>query len=152
MTEIPVEQLGDHLAAMHNRLESASLEGPLRDLLPILGQGFQANFAAAAGPGGSAWPPRKDSKPHPLLNETGALLGATQEGGLGNVTLVGPRELATGVNKTVRKGGIPGAAVHNFGYPDRNIPQREYLYASEDTLDRMAASFAAGAYSVIFVF
>jgi hypothetical protein len=66
------------------------------------------------------------------------------------VSDVGPRELATGVNKGVREGGIPGAAVHKFGYPARNIPQREYLYASAATLDDAADALADGALTAIF--
>ena len=149
---IELSQLADELDEISRRLESASLESVLRDdVLPVIADGFQNNFAAASGPF-SSWPPRKDSKPHPLLNETGALLSATQPGQKGNVTNIGPRDLETGVDKSVRDGGIPGAAVHNFGYPPRNIPQREYLYASSDTLDLACDKLADGAVSVIFVF
>lgn len=156
MSVIAVEQLASELDRLAASLESAPLEGPLAAMVPALQEGFLRNFAAQVGSEGCVWPSRRDQWErgaagprssytgggHELLNDTGALLGATQQGGGGNVFIVAARELAMGVDKGVQDGGIPGAAVHNFGYPARNIPQREYLYASEETLDRMAEVFA----------
>ena len=152
MKEVSAENIGADLLAMARRLQSESLEVPLRSMVPTLAEGFAGNFARAAGPDG-AWPPRKEiGDGHPLMidpMDEYDLLGATQPGGPGNVLEVGPRVLQIGVSKD---GGHPGAAVHNFGFPDRNIPQREYLYATGETLDRMAESFADGVYQVIFGF
>lgn len=150
MREIPIDQLDTELAEMSRRLQAVSLKTALENVAAILGESFQQNFSKKQGSTGSAWPARKDKKTHPLLQETGALLGATQTGGPGHVEQIGERDLAIGVNKGVKLGGIPGAAVHNFGYPDRNIPQREFLYASETTLDRAAAVLADGALETIF--
>lgn len=152
MREVSSENLGMDLREMARRLQSESLEGPLRGIIPTLADGFAGNFARFAGPDG-AWPSRKEiGDDHPLMidpKDDYDLLGATQPGGPGNVLDVGPRELQIGVSKD---SGHPGAAVHNFGYPARNIPQREYLYATGETLDRMAESFADGVYQVIFGF
>lgn len=152
MAELTAENVGEALRDMSRRLQAESLETPLRSMLPILTAGFADNFARASGPDG-AWPPRKEiGDGHPLMidpRDEYDLLGATQPGGPGNVLEVGPRVLQIGVSKD---GGHPGAAVHNFGFPDRNIPQREYLYATGETLDRMAESFADGVYQVIFGF
>jgi phage gpG-like protein len=149
MRDIPISELPAEMARLKDRLANASLADTLRDCLPALRAGFRENFNRAAGPGGAAWPPRKDTKPHPLLNESGALIGATQ-GGAGGVTQIEDRQLAVSIDRSVRLGGIPGAAVHQFGYPPRNIPPRPYYYASEETLDQLTDQFADGALVAIF--
>lgn len=151
MKTILVENLAAELAEMAARMESASLAEPLRDCVQPVRDGFSQNFSAAASSTNSPWPPRKDDKPHPLLIETGALLGATQ-GQSGAAEHISDRTLQLGVDKSVDQGGIPGAAVHNFGYPPRNIPQREYLYANETTLDICQEIIGDGAYTEFFVF
>jgi hypothetical protein len=45
-------------------------------------------------------------------------------------------ELRVGVDKGTKLGGIPGAAVHNFRYPPRNIAQREWAGIDEDHVGR----------------
>lgn len=123
------------MVAMARRLAEMPLDDALGECAAKLQEGFAANFQRAADSGGGAWPARKDPKPtHPLLQLTGALLASTQSGSPGNITTVDGRTLQTGVDKSVKLGGIPGAAVHQFGYPPRNIAQREYLYATDDVL------------------
>lgn len=154
MKRVMVEQLRDELRTMADRCENASLRRVLESCVQPIRDGFASNFAAQEGSDGSPWPPRKprpDDDGHPLLIETGALMGGTQ-GGAGKVERVDDRLLELGVDKGVKQGGLPGAAVHNFGYPANNIPQREYLYASSSTLDRCQAIIADGAYTVFFVF
>jgi hypothetical protein len=136
---------------MLQRMQQAPLTDVLQACVQPVRDGFAGNFQAQAGSDGAGWPARKDKLPHPLLQESLALLGATQ-GGAGKAEHVEPRKLQVGVNKGVKQGGIPGAAVHNFGYPARNIPQREFVYASETTLDQCQAIIADGAYSVFFCF
>lgn len=152
MKQVAVEDIAAEIDQMAARMESESLDGPLNALLPILRDGFAGNFQRQEDSRGGGWPDRQDNLPHPLLTETGALWGATTGNGAGSVEHVSARELATGVDKGVDAGGIPGAAVHNFGYPPLNIPQREYLYASTDTLDECVESLADGALTVVFVF
>lgn len=147
MIEIPVDRIVDEMRALAGRLQSQSLSGPLTACLQIIREGIAGNFSASAGSRGG-WPMRKDDKPHPLLQEDGSLLAAATGKGPGAVAEVGDRELAVGVDKSVDVGGIRGAAVHNFGFGP--IPQREYLWAPDDTLDRVAEVLADGVLSEIF--
>jgi len=115
-------------------------EGPLQDALDqcvtaILAS-IDENFQKSETPDGHPWPPRKRGGSWPLLIKTGALKAAATGSHQASIKTVGERELAVGVNKGIKDGGIPGAAVHNFGYPPRNIPQREYLRPREDALDK----------------
>lgn len=97
--------------------------------------GIALNFADSASPTGQPWPARKDAKRHPLLIETGALLGAAMGTGVGGSTRQqGGRVVELVIDKSVKKGGIPGAAAHNFGYPPRNLPQREFFAPKEAVL------------------
>jgi phage gpG-like protein len=106
---------------------------------PVLRQGIDQHFQQRATPGGSSWPQRKDKKPHPLLEETGTLrAAATIQGAVGHVERLEGDTLTLGVDKTIDEGGLPGAAVHQYGYPPGNIPQRQYLGFSEETTDRSA--------------
>jgi hypothetical protein len=149
---IPAETLEAWIADVCDKLQSADLGASMNECLPLLSEGFARNFLNQAGSTGGGWPARKRvGDGHELLNETGALAGATQVGGSGNVSETTGRTLAIGVDKSVRDGGIPGAAAHNFGYPDKNIPpQREFLYADDETLDRMAETIADGALEAVF--
>jgi hypothetical protein len=149
--QVLVENLRGECEAMLERMQQAPLTEVLQACVQPVRDGFAGNFQTQAGSDGAKWPARKDKLPHPLLQESGSLLGATQ-GGAGKAEHVESRKLQVGVNKGVKLGGLPGAAVHNFGYPARNIPQREFVYASETTLDQCQAIIADGAYSVFFVF
>lgn len=157
MKTIYAEDIAAEMSEMARRLSSETLAGPLAELVPILRTGFARNFQQQVDSRGGGWPARQDTDPHPLLIETegpgaGALLAAATGEGPGAVEQVADRALAVGVDKGIDLGGIPGAAVHNFGYPTGHIPQREYLYASEDTLDACCESLADGALIVVFVF
>jgi len=147
---IPVEQLTTEMRATIARLEQASLAEPLRACLPLLRAGFGQNIKRQQDSMGGAWPDRNDDKPHPLLRETGALWAAVAGNGPGSSDEVAPRELTIIVDKSIDLGGLPGAAVHNFGYPAGNVPQREYLYASEETLDRCGEALAEGVLAMVF--
>ena len=137
MDDIRAEDMPAVMGDWARRLEGESLEESLRECVEIVQDGFEDNFGRQVDSHGVPWPPRKDSKPHPLLNETGALIGATQEGGLGNITIIADRHFTTGIDKQADAGGIRGAAVHNFGHDfgDFTVPQREYLYATEAVLE-----------------
>ena len=169
MRTIAVEDLRTELGRMADRIENAGLADVLRDCAEPLRRGFGENFEAAEDQGGASWPPRKldplhpgsqerGSNPlapprtHPLLRETGALWAAATGHGAGAVERAEDRVLEVGIDKSVQLGGIPGAAVHNFGYAPFQIPAREYLYASDDTLDECQEIVADGAYTVFFVF
>jgi phage gpG-like protein len=148
MNPIPIEQLGSELDRLTRELETAPLEGPLREMLPSLRGGFLDNFNNACGADGATWPARKrEGDGHPLLVDTSALLQAVMGGG-SNVTIIAARELQTGVDQSGTDGGVPFAGLHNAG--GGNMPQREFLYASEDTLDRMVGVFADEVLKTIF--
>jgi phage gpG-like protein len=128
---------------------------------PLL-EAFSDNFASQSAAGVS-WPPRKDTGfGHPLLNKSGALMAAaTQSGASGHIErLISAGEtisLELGVDTTSGRGGVPGAAVHNFGATitpvDKQylswidsegtrrfakqvtIPQREFLVVADETLN-----------------
>ena len=98
----------------------------------ILAAGFAGNFAARQDSGGVPWPARRDSKPHPLLQLTGALLASTQR-----VSEATHRALTF-----TALGSRPYEKVHQYGYPPKNIPAREYLYATEVVVDQAATAIA----------
>jgi len=104
---------------------------------PVLRKGIDDHFSARSTPAGNKWPRRKDNKPHPLLEETGTLrAAAATENATGHIERVENDTLTLGVDKAIDEGGLPGAAVHQYGYPPGNIPQRQYLGFSEKTTDR----------------
>lgn len=127
------------LAADLGHLESIATSAPLGEVLTTaersVRQGIALNFADSASPDGRPWPARKDSKPHPLLIETGALLKAALGTGAGGSTRTTDRDVELVIDKSVKIGGIPGAAAHHFGYPPRNLPQREFFAPKVSILD-----------------
>jgi hypothetical protein len=81
---------------------------------------------------------------HPLLVLSGLLKAAAAERGFGSFVFVGADVLRYGVNKD----RIPYAGVHQFGYPAKNIPAREYMYLSDEAIracGSILVSHAAGA-------
>jgi phage gpG-like protein len=103
---------------------------------------IRGNFDRQTSPSGSAWPPRKDpaSGDHPLLNKTGALMSAATGGDINEVR---GDTLEIGVDANAGAvGSIRGAAAHNYGYPPNNLPQREFMGLSEETVDRLAEQAA----------
>jgi phage gpG-like protein len=151
MNPVPVAELRSEMIRLTSRLQNASLEGPLYAMLPSLRGGFLDNFNNAVGADGATWQKRKrEGDGHPLLVESSALLQAVM-GGDGSVTTIAARELQTGVNASSGgDGGVPFAGLHNAGNPATNLPQREFMYASEETLDRMVEVFADETLNTIF--
>lgn len=139
-------QAADMVQAMANlgrQLADAPLDEPLERVAARLQEGFADNFQRAADSEGSPWPARKDPVPqHPLLQLTGALLASVQS----DTPDIAGRTIHVGVDGSA---GIPYARVHQFGYPPRNIAQREYLYASEDVLAECAELIADGVVDTI---
>ena len=116
--------------------QNPDLAEAFRDWRQVVLDSIDQNFLTASGPDGATWPPRAHAGDgHPLLIETGSLRIAATGRGPGHVTFWHPLEFSIGIDKNVQLGGIPGAAVHNFGYPPFNIPQREYLAPTEGALD-----------------
>ena len=99
-------------------------------------KGIGSNFDRQATAGGEAWPPRKDKLTHPLLRLTGALEEAATGQGANSFSRVENGDtLEIGVTKGASGTSLGGAAVHQYGYPEKNIAQREYLGFTDEALD-----------------
>ena len=82
----------------------------------------QQRFNRREAPDGSKWQPRKDSKPHPLLQETGKLRHSIR---------ATPERDAVAVRATRPVRGVDVAAVHQHG--GGRVPQREFLGSAMTT-------------------
>ena len=124
-------------------MQPGDLPDAFADVTDIIRRGIADNFSMEQTADGIGWPARKRiGDGHPLLDDTGALKAASLGEGPGAVErIVDGCELQLGVEK-IDLGGLPGAAVHQFGYPDKNIPQREYLAMSEATIDETVEAIA----------
>lgn len=113
------------------------IENALRNCLPLVIEGIGANFDAESDPDGAGWPARvgKDDG-HPLLQKSGQLRAAATGGHIAEV--IGDT-LRVGVDKGGGGGGIPGAAVHNFGFG--RVPRREYLGLKGEDLNKCQEQF-----------
>lgn len=119
-------------------LDVGSFTPALEQCHQEVNQAHRDNFTSSASPEGIAWParkPRRGDDGHPLLMETGAMLQAATGGGAGHVGRVGNRTMEAGIDTSIQQGGIPGARAHEFGYPERNLPARPWLGASEKHLE-----------------
>lgn len=152
MKTITLEEFFEQLDAIGDSLANLDAsEVFAKDIKPIVLQAHAANFDNARSPDGQGWPARKVvGDGHPLLQETGALRAAATGSGSGYVESIQGQSAAFGVDKGVDAGGLPGAAAHNFGYPPGNLPQREFLGASEDFLLRMDDAIANGVGEILF--
>ena len=130
------EQFNADMATVADKI-TALVPEALRDCEPLVSGAIMENFLGSKSPDGTTWPPRKNpGDGHPLLIETGALmLAATTPGTAGHVSRVEGDSLVVGVDKDGGIGGIPGAGVHNYGFAERNVPQREFMGIDEDTAD-----------------
>jgi hypothetical protein len=148
------EQFGMLMADKARRMQGESLEGPLRQCLPVLLQGYENNILRAEGPDGAPWPPHAPSTvkrmgPHPLLIWHGHLIEAARDTGHpGNVHEVEDqgRTLVTGVLNSV----IEYAAVHQWGSEKKNIPPRTYVYATPAVLEQCEGILGDGIYAQIW--
>lgn len=130
-------EIAADLAEIGQIMRHAPLDDAMGQCTDTILKSIGENFDASATPEGAAWPPRKRGGSWPLLIKTGALkAAATGKHASASIKRVASRDLEVGINKEVRDGGIPGAAVHNFGYPPKNIPRREYHRPRSDALDR----------------
>lgn len=143
--DVHARDMPDAMRSMARELSSASLVQPLGTCREQVEAGFVENFQNQKGATGSQWPGRKDNLPHPLLILSEDLLRSTQEGGGQHIEEVSDRELSVGTS-------VLYAATQNFGDTSRNIPQREFLYASETTLDDCQDVVADYVVSEVLVF
>ena len=133
----------DDMEAMADAMAKLVPEA-LKKCEPKIIENIIENFSQQSTPDGIAWPERKKiGDGHPLFVETqtegsGSLFGAATGQAGGHVSRVEGNTLLVGVDKSGGIGGIPGAGVHNYGNPEKNIPQREFLAISEATEDECA--------------
>jgi hypothetical protein len=103
----------------------------------ILCDGYQENFYNQVDETGSAWLPRKDSLPHPLLIKTGIMFkAATDPTAPGHLTDIQGDTLISGISGEFG----PYAVFHHLG--TRLMPSRRVIYASDQTLSRIEEAFA----------
>lgn len=134
------------MAEFAKELETASLAEAFKEAAPAINAGFEGNFSAQVSSSGSAWPPRKDKLTHPLLILSGAMKAAvSQPGAAGHVEDIQDRQAAIGIDSSI----IVYAAAQNFGYPKRNLPAREYVFATDETMDKSEQLFTDAAYRIL---
>lgn len=119
-----MESLCEELAT---GLDSGSLADPLQVCAGIQQEGFGRNFANQEAADGTPWPPHKPATvamygPHPLL----ILSGEMKRQATTNAPLVADRQAAVVIESDY-------ASRQNFG--QGNIPAREFLFASQTTLE-----------------
>jgi phage gpG-like protein len=124
------------LGTLPGRLQDRAAEA-LVDCEPIILEAVAENFARSRTAAGDPWPARKDPRPtHPLLILDGDLLRAATGG---DVRRVNRDSLELGVSKDT----IIYAGVHQYGWPEGNVAQREYMAISNATVDQCVETIAA---------
>jgi len=125
-------QTAEEFAADFNTLAAAfgqDMTAALQECAPLILKGIEEHFDESRTAAGEAWPARKDPGPtHPLLILEGTLKLAATLGQINEV--IDGQTLKVGVDKDV----VPYAGVHQFGFPEGNIAQREYLAMSDVTI------------------
>lgn len=131
--------------ALANSLERYDAGRIWPAVVEIFHRGEEQNFQEQKSAAGIPWPPRKDSLPHPLLRLSYAMFGAATGLGRGGFMRSTSRTATVGINLD----DIPYARAQNFGNAysvggrSWYLPPREYFYASEQTINRMAEALAA---------
>ena len=115
-----------HLVKVGAALDTLDVSEALEECKPHVAMGIAENFDTQSDPEGIPWPPRRDNKPHPLLQETGKMRAAAT-GGPGAIEEVAADSLTMGVSLQA----VPYAGFQNDG--TRNIPAREYMGVGEAT-------------------
>lgn len=109
----------------------------LNDCRSILLQDVSEHFSSKTGSDGTPWPARKNLKQtHPLLILSSLLFQSATGNAAGRIDRVTDRDLTFGVDK----GMVPYAGVHQHGFG--NIPQREYLWVSDEAEESCAEKVA----------
>ena len=119
MLTVDARELQRVIAGLQAGISPGSL---LAELTQQTAQQTQRRFDRRQAPDGTPWPPRRDAKPHPLLEETGRLRRSIRE-----------RELQEREG-AVATAGVPYAAAHQWGYEPGGLPQREFLGWGDDDL------------------
>lgn len=130
------EEFAEYCDGITKALDTGDFQPELQQLKPIIRNAIGQNFASKSTADGSAWLPRKDKEPHPLLDLTGKMKNAAVQGGDGAFEDRGPNHLTIGIDG----GEIPYAAVQEMG--NEIIPSRSYFQVNEQTVDECAEIMA----------
>lgn len=87
----------------------------------------QRRFDAREDPSGERWEPRKDTRPHPLLEETGRMRRSIRD-----------REVQEYEAEIGTTGSVPYARAHQYGFPPTNLPPRVYLGWGDEDHEELA--------------
>lgn len=136
------KKLSEWRAALPGKFRAA-----LEKIKPRIILNIRGNFNSSATASGRDWKKRREiGDGHPLLMDTGTLLQAAVGGGAGHISEITADTLDTGVSFD----RVPYSRVHQYGYPPKNIPQREYLAISRETTDELAEIAADELLGVFF--
>lgn len=126
MSTITPTQFAHELDQMQEYLESGAVFPEIKgEVNEVLFKAWGDNFRNSKEAEGAAWPPRKDSKTHPLLILTGELFqSVTSSAGKDHLELVSDRSMAVGTE-------LDYAATHENGSQKRNIPPRPFIGIGE---------------------
>lgn len=94
---------------------------------PEVFRSVQKNYGRQVDGDGNAWPPRKDSLPHPLLILSGQMLDAST-GGLGSFVRYSRKGSELGVAIQV----VPYVLIHHYGSLDGRVPRRRFFYLNKE--------------------
>jgi len=142
--ELEFEAMAGYLERLQSHFQAALVPQAMRGAVEIIHRGHEENFATESNPDGRPWVPRKPPTGiWPILRKTGALANAATGFGGGAIAESTDTSATVGVDKGVQDGGIPAAAAHNFGYPERNLPQREWLGVGENYIDEIEEGIVA---------
>jgi phage gpG-like protein len=101
---------------------------PWRQAGGVVKESVQENFIIGGSPSyGGKWKPRKVDQLWPILRKSDTLMNSIYVEPVPNGVAIGTR--------------VPYQAVHNFGYPARNITQRKYLFAKNKDIITINAMF-----------
>jgi phage gpG-like protein len=144
---IDLTQLDDALAALSGPID---VQPAFKGVRQLLVSATQDNFTNQSTPDGQPWCPLKKPRRRKrdlvrgkkrgrakkgqdrILLDTGLLrTSVTAAGSPFNINVAGPTSLEWGTS-------LEYAAVHNYGYPPQNIPQRQYLGINQGLADDIA--------------
>lgn len=124
------------LEAEATKMDSLNCREPLQTLRAMALADVARGFASKTSPDGQPWAPRKDSKPHPLLVEFGALVGAATGRNAG---------VAAGQEFNSQQVGIDDEAAPYGGFHQggtRKMAARPFMGMTEPTIDEGAEVLA----------
>lgn len=129
-TKVDISGMLNRLKRMDQKLDSLPWNNAAQIVLNSVQENFEVGgkYSKVNSPEGGSkrWVPRKDNESHKILKKSGKLQAA-------NKMEVHKDGFAIG-NK------LEYQAVHNFGYPTKNIPARPFLVYQEEDMKKIKKS------------